>query len=277
MPTKQAVKEIRQSAVANLDKALSDRYSEFDKITNVLSKVKFIDITSWPSDLTELSQFCNEDVRYLLEHFSVPLGHAGIGSSIDVMRQFRDLKMQYASRISDYSSSDFWPKVFKTDKDKFKDFLLLVELLLCLPFSTAIVERGFSAVRRIVTDWRSTLGPGLIDDCLHLSTRKVALRDISYRRRLVDRAADTFLNGVQRDFGGGEDIATLTKRRVNLILKGLEVSGPQTEVSQTDSDSEVGGVRSKQPPAVSEQHEVHELSDSNSDSLSDYDDSEIYK
>ena len=49
---------------------------------------------------------------------------------------------------------------------------LFVELLLCVSFSTAVVERGFSSLRRIMTDWRSHLNEASIRSLMHFSVRK---------------------------------------------------------------------------------------------------------
>ena len=81
-----------------------------------------------------------------------------------------------------------------------------------------------SAIRRIVTDWRSTLGEKLIGVALHFSTRKGPLKEKSYRDRLVNDAANTFLKGIDTEHGSaGDTVATITKRRVNLLQKGLEI------------------------------------------------------
>ena len=94
-----------------------------------------------------------------------------------------------------------------------------MELLLCIPFSTAIGES--SSIHRIVTDWRSKLGQQLISVALHFSSRKGALKDKAIRDRIVDKAANTFVKGIGVA-SAADDIATLTKIRVNLLQKGLE-------------------------------------------------------
>ena len=144
--TKETVSSVRHAAIDKLEAALADRYSEFDKASNVLSKVKFVDVNTWPSDLVELSKYCVDDVRALLDHFQVPLQHAGIGSRVDILREFKDLKMEYGPRLAALkkSSDDFWGWVFQMEKKsgRFKNIFLLVELVLCLPFSTAICNCG---------------------------------------------------------------------------------------------------------------------------------------
>lgn len=124
--------------------------------------------------------------------------------------------------LSFFPFSDvFWPWVYGTNKTKYRNFLLVVEIILCIPFSTAIVERGFSAVRRIITDWRSTLGEDLIGDCMHFSSRKGQLQSVSYREKLICDAACSFLEGIETETWG--DLAAVTRRRVNMLQKGLKL------------------------------------------------------
>lgn len=139
--------------------------------------------------------------------------------------------------------------------------------LLCVPFSTAVVERGFSAVRRIVTDWRCQLGPNLISDCLHMSTRRSQLKNKAYRDLLIDRACDSFLS--EHEMSGASDgLGMLTSRRINKILNGLEVNVTDTskDCPSTSLSRELIEISSQSESEKSEQSES-----SDSDVLSDND------
>ena len=112
-----------------------------------------------------------------------------------------DFELYYIPRLVDgevnVAPEEFWPWVYRVDSKKYTNMFLIVELALCIPFSTAVVERGFSAIRRILTDWRSTLSHPLITDCMHFSTRKKQLQNKSYRHDLVNEAVDTFIEGTE--------------------------------------------------------------------------------
>ena len=99
--TADSVANLRKEAMEGLDEKLSDRYAEFEQMNHVLSKIKFVDLTTWPEDLKDLSSFCVDDVQWLLNHFRVPLQNADIEEDIVVLRQFRDLKMYYGPRLAD--------------------------------------------------------------------------------------------------------------------------------------------------------------------------------
>ncbi|CAC5379271.1 unnamed protein product [Mytilus coruscus] len=47
-------------------------------------------------------------------------------------------------------------------KRRFENLILVLELLLSFPLSSAVCERGFSAMKRVKTDWRSSLKPEML-------------------------------------------------------------------------------------------------------------------
>ncbi len=54
-------------------------------------------------------------------------------------------------------------------RSQFENFAHLIETLLLFPVSNATVEHGFSAMKRIQTDWRSRLNEVTIDHLLRIS------------------------------------------------------------------------------------------------------------
>ena len=213
----------------NLKHSIDERFHALEREYLVLSKCKFLDIKTWPSD--NLLSFCNNDVEYLIEHFSIPLQKANVAESDVCVGEFKDLKSFYGPQIDDFKSVEFWALVYRSKRKRFENFLKLIEILLCLPFSTAVVERGFSSLRRIMSDWRSCLGHELITDCLHFSTRKKLLTSASYRDQLVKRASEKFLMPSEDDSDGG-----LSTRQINLLAKQLEVKVDHIVESSSDSD-----------------------------------------
>ena len=185
----------------------------------MLSKVNFLDISSWPNDLKELYNFAVSDVAALI-HFAIPLKNAGM-TELDELKEFKDCKMHYGPKLSGLkkSSREFWPWAYQIDSHKYKHFFLIVELIMVIPFSTAVAERGFSAVRRIPTYWRSTLAAPLVADCLRFCSRKSELDSQSFRHKLIERSSTTYLDGTEKE---NDYLGTLTKRRINKILNGIE-------------------------------------------------------
>ena len=62
----------------------------------------------------------------------------------------------------------FWPKVLrKKGNSELRNILSLVKILLVLIYSTACVERGFSLMNRVKSDWRCKLKEDSLNDLMH--------------------------------------------------------------------------------------------------------------
>ena len=68
----------------------------------------------------------------------VQLEKAGANKE-NVLHQFDDLKFSFQDiSYGDMKSNDFWGMLYKENMLKYKDLLLAVELILCMPFSTSV-------------------------------------------------------------------------------------------------------------------------------------------
>ena len=67
---------------------------------------------------------------------------------------------QFASRNKETRTSAFDDQELHA---RFPTILKLTEIVLVIPMSTAICERGFSALKCIKSDWRSSLGVDMLD------------------------------------------------------------------------------------------------------------------
>ena len=61
-----------------------------------------------------------------------------------------------------YSTPEFWKGKFQV-RERFPNFLLVIEICLVIPVQTACCERGNSCLNRIKCDFRSTLGVSTVD------------------------------------------------------------------------------------------------------------------
>ena len=74
----------------------------------------------------------------------------------------------------------FWYKLHATpDSRNWPTVLLLSELLFSLPFTTSAVERVFSKLKVIKTDWRSCLLTATVDDLLEINVEGPSLEEFS--------------------------------------------------------------------------------------------------
>ena len=88
--------------------------------------------------------------------------------------------VQVKAHLGNRRVNNIIPKInslFTIDGDRFKNILMLIETVLVLPISSAICERGFSAVKRIKSDWRSNLRTETMNHLLLAAIEGPALED----------------------------------------------------------------------------------------------------
>ena len=150
----------------------------------------------------------------------------------NIIPEFNNLKFEVQNdRFQKLKSDEFWAVIYKESKSKYHNLLLLVELLLCMPFSTAVVERGFSAIRRIITDWRAHLSHKMVTDLMHFSTRKLDMDNYQFREKLIEDTGKRFVGGDDHEEKG------LSKRRLNKLLSG-DSSEPLLKKMRSDEGSD---------------------------------------
>lgn len=69
------------------------------------------------------------------------------------------------------SSEEVFASIFKSLASQCNNFLLLAEIVLTWPLSTAVVERGFSSMNRVKTLLRSSMSLENLDDILRISIK----------------------------------------------------------------------------------------------------------
>ena len=81
---------------------------------------------------------------------------------------------QVASR-----NKETWTSAFDDQElhARFPTILKLAEIVLVIPMSTAICERGFSALKRIKSDWRSSFGVEMLDRLMDIVLEGPSLED----------------------------------------------------------------------------------------------------
>ena len=81
--------------------------------------------------------------------------------------------VDYAWRYLNIAEEDnqiIWFKLFNyPESKKWMNILAVVELLVCLPMANGRVERAFSAMNVIKTNWRNCLGEDHLDDLMRIA------------------------------------------------------------------------------------------------------------
>ena len=146
-----------------MSRSLHRRYSEmhsqsFDDLQQGFFKaVCLLDTNLWPTDRDHLAAFGVADVSLAVEHFRRLLLKNNV--SLDgVMTDWTFFKMYWIDNIIATPSKKYPVVTASVPVQRyFQTLCKLVCIPLVFPVSNAIVERSFSAMRRIKSDWRSSL------------------------------------------------------------------------------------------------------------------------
>ena len=147
-----------------------------DLNTPVMKAMQIFYLENIPESQEDLSIYGEEDLNTLSKFFLQKLERAGC--KVDQLhKEWITLKLHMHKRRGS-ENSVFYKNVFTGIlKEKLTNILMLAEIILVIPTSSAICERGFSTMARIKTDGRSRLGPEMLDNLMAISVNGPTIAD----------------------------------------------------------------------------------------------------
>ncbi|XP_046895147.1 zinc finger protein 862-like [Hypomesus transpacificus] len=151
---------------------MATRFCDFS--SGVLHASKLVDITSWPKADTR-EDFGDADVDCLMKHFGPQL--ASSGADLDLIPdQWTFLKSSLYQQHENMEQMT-WPEINQRLGGQCPDFLQLVDIVLCIPSSTADCERGFNLMKQVKSVWRSGLRSDTLSDLLTVQLTSPNIED----------------------------------------------------------------------------------------------------
>nr|XP_057918161.1 zinc finger protein 862 [Doryrhamphus excisus] len=151
--------DIKAAIIDSVRAHISSRMDDIDK-GHILQHAKVLDPAEWPlvMDRQQLATFGDHEIESLCDHFNGLLQNLGCDVNQLRYHEWIDLK-NYLLRIQarHQGMKVVWKELFSVHKDRFPNILILVEIILVLPLSTSVCERGFSFMKRVKSDWRASL------------------------------------------------------------------------------------------------------------------------
>ena len=157
----------RNDLVQPLVTCIGQRFSSFTE-NEVFSAISSLDPKTWPNDLTGF-EFSDRDAQILIEHFKDTLVAHGCDpdqATSEWVRLKKIIPIYYKPTTTWQS---LWGTLFQKRQAEYPSFLHIIEMIQVLPFATAQVERGFSLMNRVKTDWRVRLNTCTLDDLMMIS------------------------------------------------------------------------------------------------------------
>ena len=147
----------KQRVLDDVLQNVEDRFSylENDPVLEAAADV-------WPTDQVELSSYGDGEVQVLADYYKDHLLRVGCEIP-QITRKWSSVKSHVSLHLSGRRTEEVFASIFRSHADQCHNFLLLAEIVLIWPLSTAVVERGFSSMNRVKTQSRSSMSQDNLD------------------------------------------------------------------------------------------------------------------
>ena len=142
---------------------MSVRLEEEDDSQILNNLPKILNTEGWQGRSVdeEALQFADESIVEIARTFEKPLSSAGMTTSVpDLLEQWHIL-LEYATKFLPLTGISYlitWRKLFSSPRRvEWNDILTVVELMFTFPVSNAKLERMFSKLKRVKTDFRASI------------------------------------------------------------------------------------------------------------------------
>ncbi|KAJ8006709.1 hypothetical protein DPEC_G00110030 [Dallia pectoralis] len=170
-----------------VSKLAEDGENDADSATTKAVKCfNIFNYDSWPEDQEELVDHGADDLAFLLDHFSSVLTRNGVNTEL-AKGEFVDLKLLISRMFKEKTYLNLWELMLTKEPycSEYKNILHLVHILLVLPVSSAVCERGFSSQKRMKSDTRASLHTDTVDDLIRISVEGPSLEDFDARESVA--------------------------------------------------------------------------------------------
>ena len=155
--------------VKGMAQCFHDRFDNVIEGAVYSSLLKILDTEHFPTSSEELSNYGDHDIQIITSHFEKLLtaNECNLDAILYEWTAVKDLIS--TTGLKSLSHSSVWQKLFlSSNKQDLTNILHLVTLLCVIPISNAILERMFSAMSRVHTDWRNGLGEKRVENLLRV-------------------------------------------------------------------------------------------------------------
>ncbi|XP_053403221.1 uncharacterized protein LOC128558319 [Mercenaria mercenaria] len=135
----------------------------------------FLAFCNWPTDYDEVATFGDEDIIELIGVCDDPLKRVECDTT-SFEQEWTRFKLDLFKSKKNMETLT-WSGVWMSYEEKYPNPFTLVSLLLALPSSSVDAERGFSKMKNLKTDWRSSLTDSHLSNQLLIAAEGPAVLD----------------------------------------------------------------------------------------------------
>ena len=157
-----------QAVIDHVSEAVNGRLENAaDPTRSLFQDARIFDTRVWPNTRVELGVFGNAEIVRLAERFEAILTRKGCQRDA-LPREWIQLKAHVGAQFLDARNKPTLAATFGNpgNEERFGNIAKVFALIQTLPVSSSTCERGFSAVKRIKSDWRATLTTPMMNHLL---------------------------------------------------------------------------------------------------------------
>ena len=178
---KETVSSEYSKAITNVAKSMEKRFSNLSNSIAFTNMVSLLDLSLWPKNPD--NAFGDNAINDLKVFFNELLINAGCNVNL-IMSEWTILKIYLFPTIANAPNNSYletWSDIFKHNSvtSECRNVLDIFEILLVCPFTNAKVERFFSRMNRIKSDWRNQLSRDRLEVLLRISEEGPSVADFN--------------------------------------------------------------------------------------------------
>ena len=175
---KVAVENKKNEYSEKIRQCLTDRLEQEDEAQEIIDAVvQILDCEGWKGD----DEFADDAIISVFDNFEVPLKSGGLSVTVpDLLIQWHAI-VDFAVETIGVTGQPYlmtWRKIFSAPRsEEWKDALIVIELLFTIPVSNAKLERMFSKLKRVKTNFRCSLSLQRLENILRIMEEGPAWED----------------------------------------------------------------------------------------------------
>ena len=159
-------------------------------IAPIIGTIKILDTKTWPTERSELYKYGDNELKLLLNHFELIMKEKiAAPTASSVSNEWLELKLYVFDHMKHLSSEDCWAVLSKGTA--FKNVMKIINILRIFPVFNAVVERCFSTMTKVKTDWRNRLGEKEVEHLIRIK-KEGPPPSSTEAKVLIDKAVDRF-------------------------------------------------------------------------------------
>ena len=174
-------RDIYSSGITNIYSKIEARFSSLLILVILKNIPLLLDTSAWPKD--DSANFRDKEINEFSDHFNALLGKNGCDVR-SINKEWIRLKLFVLPILQNNQKESYleiWRRSFANTElmSDCKDVMHLFEILLVVPFINAIVERLFSHMNCVKTDFHNRLSRSRLDTCMRVGEDSTSIEDFN--------------------------------------------------------------------------------------------------